>query len=155
MGRPETISSEIQLRSVEAGFPQVAAYFQDTYPFEACCVIASREDEVRVFLAPNHARNPKSFFEINPLLFVEIEDLGFEARALAHSHPDGSSTPSRSDLESWFFTDLKQKKTPIFPGVLYLIASVQGRRVSANVYQSEAGELVEILKLVAGQPEST
>jgi proteasome lid subunit RPN8/RPN11 len=155
MGRPKTISSEIQLTSVEASFPQIAAHFQAAYPLEACCVIASRAEEVRVFLAPNLANSPKSFFEINPLIFVEIEDLGFEVRAFAHSHPDGDSTPSRSDLESWFFTDSKQKKTPVFPGVLYLIASVQDLQVSASVYRDEAGGMVEVLKLFAGQAERT
>ena len=145
MGRPKIISGEIRLNEqMTSFFPAVADYFRDVYPAEACCIIASREGETRLFKAPNISKNPTYFFEMDPRLFIEIEDLGFQVQMLAHSHPDGDCAPSRSDIEGWFFTDLNQKSRPIFPGVLFAIMSVHGVDVSAAVYGADAGHFVEI-----------
>jgi len=155
VGRPEIISSEIRLiAEIKKVFPEVVEHFQRAYPAEACCIIASGAAGPAVFVAQNSSKNPEFFFEINPIIFVHIEDLGLEVCAIAHSHPDGDAAPSLADLDGWFFKDAQEKRTLRFPGVLYIVAAITAGRVEATLFRSESGTLVEAARLFAGETES-
>ncbi len=117
-------------------------------------MIAKSSAGPRVFTAENTSLNPEFFFEIDPLLFVQIEDLGFKVIAIAHSHPDGKAIPSPADSDGWFFTDAQKRRTPRFPEVLYIVAVLNGGQVNATVFCARSGLLVEVDQLFAGQPES-
>lgn len=102
---------------------------EDCFPEECCGVLlgtfeASKPRVVRLVAAANVAAARNRRYEIGPETLAralrQASREGLSLLGFYHSHPQGSSRPSASDLqEAW-------------PATSYLIFSVEGGRVTAE-----------------------
>lgn len=111
-------------------------------PLEACGLLSGKNGSVEnVFLVTNIARSPVRFrMEPKAQLsaFAQIETSGQEILAIFHSHPNGSSVPSP--------TDIKEAAYP----VVYIIWSPTGQKWHARGFWIEKDCAAEVLLDVQG-----
>lgn len=105
-------------------------------PLEACGLLAGRGERVdQVFLMQNAARSEVRF-RLDPLeqldAFNAIDDRGLEIVGIYHSHPQGPSTPSPTDVAE-----------SVYP-VINLIWSQGQQGWEARGFWIEDGSLLEV-----------
>ena len=110
----------------------VAGHAEAAYPAECCGLLVGAAEGAHAWrvrrvvpsrnLAPADRRDR---FEIDPALHLdlqrELRGTGESIVGVYHSHPDGATAPSATDLESAWQ-----------PGLVWLIAAVRGGRVAAT-----------------------
>ncbi|MBW4436020.1 MAG: M67 family metallopeptidase [Pleurocapsa minor GSE-CHR-MK-17-07R] len=106
---------------------------------EACGLLAGRGQRVeRVLPITNVAANPATAYHMDEAELARVLPLlaqaGQDVLAVYHSHPDGSTRPSRIDIASW-----------AFPDAAMMIVSPHTRRASAWRVQNEDVTPVEIM----------
>jgi proteasome lid subunit RPN8/RPN11 len=77
-------------------------------PREACGLLAGAGALLSERIeCSNGSPDPRRFFEIPPAelfaAFRGLRERGLEPRGIYHSHPDGSTEPSRRDFEEFFY----------------------------------------------------
>ena len=95
-------------------------HLQDEYPLEACGLLAGKGGIAsRQYPIENILRSPVAY-EMEPTqqiqAIMELEDDGLELLAIYHSHPQGPSVPSETDVALAYW-----------PEAAYLIVSLQNR----------------------------
>ena len=110
----------------------VAEHAESAYPAECCGLLVGTAENARAWhvrrvvpsrnLAPAGVRDR---FEIDPALQFDLQrrlrGTAETVVGIYHSHPDGDSAPSATDLESAWQ-----------PGLVWLIAAVRAGRLSAT-----------------------
>jgi [CysO sulfur-carrier protein]-S-L-cysteine hydrolase len=88
------------------------AHAQALYPQEACGLLAGRNGRIsHLYVIENILRSPTAY-EMNGrqqlAAMLHVEKLGLELLAGYHSHPNGPSTPSKTDIAQAYYPDLIQ-----------------------------------------------
>lgn len=107
------------------------------YPEEACGLIAGIEGiSLAVYPITNELHSPVRF-RLDPQeqleAFMDIEAKGWDVLAVYHSHPRGPESPSQTDIDEF-----------AYPGILYLIWSLEGLTWQCRGYEIEGTEISEI-----------
>lgn len=106
-------------------------------PIEACGLVAGKDGEsIQVFPAENALQSPVRY-RLEPRqqlqILLEIEALNYELIAIYHSHPEGPSAPSATDLAE-----------AAYPDAVYLIWSRTGLDWSCRAYRIVDGTSREV-----------
>src|SRR5260221_8074958 len=91
-------------------FDQMLAHAREGYPEEVCGMIGGREDRAnRVARIPNVSPTPRVRFEMDrPIMVKTIMDFqraGLDVVGIYHSHPEGGSAPSQTDIAEAMWPD--------------------------------------------------
>lgn len=113
---------------------------------EACGLLAGRGQRVeRVLPIANVAVNPAAAYHMDEAALARVLPMlahgGQDVLAVYHSHPDGSTRPSRIDIGSW-----------AFPDAAMMIVSPHTRRAAAWRVQNEDVTPIEITISSQTQP---
>lgn len=95
-------------------------HLQDEYPLEACGLLGGKDQLVsRHYPIENILHSPVAY-EMEPAqqiqAIIALENAGLELLAIYHSHPQGPSVPSETDVAQAYW-----------PDTAYLIVSLQNR----------------------------
>jgi proteasome lid subunit RPN8/RPN11 len=88
------------------------AHCQEVYPLEACGFLGGQDGIATVVTLVENALNSPVAYQMDPLQQIEamldMEDKGVDLMAAYHSHPQGPSKPSPTDLAQVYYPDLPQ-----------------------------------------------
>jgi [CysO sulfur-carrier protein]-S-L-cysteine hydrolase len=111
---------------------EMVAHAREEAPNECCGLVAASDgDAVRVYRAGNAERSPVKYV-VDPRDQIriqnDIDDNGWDLGAIYHSHTRTEPYPSQTDI-NLALMDRRENgevvgKEQLFPGVVYLIASL-------------------------------
>lgn len=88
------------------------AHCQEVYPLEACGFLGGQDGIATIVTIVENALSSPVAYEMDPLqqieAMLEMEDNGLDLMAAYHSHPNGPSKPSPTDLAQAYYPDLPQ-----------------------------------------------
>jgi proteasome lid subunit RPN8/RPN11 len=88
------------------------AHCQEIYPLEACGFLGGRDGTATIVTMIENALNSPVAYEMEPLqqleAMVDLENRRLDLMAAYHSHPQGPSTPSLTDMAQAYYPDLPQ-----------------------------------------------
>jgi proteasome lid subunit RPN8/RPN11 len=88
------------------------AHCQEVFPLEACGFIGGRDGKATIVTMIENVLKSPVAFEMNPLqqleAMLDMENNGLDLMAAYHSHPQGPSNPSATDLAQGYYPDLPQ-----------------------------------------------
>ncbi len=109
------------------------------YPDEACGLVVEKDGVLSVMRCKNlqnelHAKDPARFtrtaataYNMDPMVFYDVEDQGGVVRAIFHSHPDRGAYFSPEDTLSALGGEPDGE--PILPDVAYVVISARAEGV--------------------------
>lgn len=105
---PEEMELELAVELVE----QMRRHVIESAPFEACGLVAGQAGCAQaVYPITNELHSPVRF-RMDPreqlAAFEQIEEHGWELLAIYHSHPDGPSAPSQTDVAEAYYPEALQ-----------------------------------------------
>ncbi len=116
---------------------QMLAHVAEQAPLEACGLVGGRgRRSMEVFPVENELHSP-SRYRLDPKeqvrIFQYLDEGGLDLLAIYHSHPDGPSIPSETDIAE-----------AAYPGVIHLIWSRQHSRWSCRGFRIEQHQAEEV-----------
>ena len=88
------------------------AHCQEIYPLEACGFLGGRDGKASIVTMIENALNSPIAYEMDPLqqleAMLDLENCGLDLLAAYHSHPQGPSIPSSTDLAQAYYPNLPQ-----------------------------------------------
>jgi proteasome lid subunit RPN8/RPN11 len=105
----DEMAPPVSLKLEHTLYREIVAHLQDSYPLEACGLLAGAEDEItKSYPIENILKSPMAF-EMDPkqqiTAMIEIEAQGLDLLAIYHSHPHGPQTPSPTDVAMAYYPD--------------------------------------------------
>ena len=90
-------------------YAEIIEHLQAVYPEEGCGLLAGIEEQVFTSYPIENILHSQTAFEMDPLQQVKtmltIENEGKELLAIYHSHPQGPSLPSETDIAQAYYPD--------------------------------------------------
>jgi [CysO sulfur-carrier protein]-S-L-cysteine hydrolase len=111
---------------------ELIAHAREEAPNEACGLLGGADGEARTLYRARNAEASPLRYNLDPRdqfrIMSEIEDRGEELAAIYHSHTASPAYPSQTDI-NLALMDRRENgevvgQEPLFPGVIYLIASL-------------------------------
>jgi proteasome lid subunit RPN8/RPN11 len=110
---------------------ELLAHAREEAPNEACGLVGGADGEARTLHRARNAEASPLRYNLDPKdqfrIMSEIEDRGEELAAIYHSHTASPAYPSQTDI-NLALMDRRESgevvQEPLFPGVIYLIASL-------------------------------
>jgi proteasome lid subunit RPN8/RPN11 len=110
---------------------ELLAHAREEAPNEACGLVGGADGEARTLYRARNAEASPLRYNLDPKdqfrIMSEIEDRGEELAAIYHSHTASPAYPSQTDI-NLALMDRRESgevvQEPLFPGVIYLIASL-------------------------------
>ena len=98
-----------QIEIAQRYYEAIIEHLMVEYPLEGCGLLAGREGVVTaVYPITNILRNPTAY-EMEPVqqikTILQIEQNNEELLAIYHSHPNGPSVPSETDITAAYYPD--------------------------------------------------
>lgn len=134
---PEKLALELPAKLVG----QMRLHVTAAAPLEACGLVAGQPGRgVAVFPITNELHSPVRY-RMDPheqlAAFEQIDEHDWELLAIYHSHPDGPSAPSQTDVAEAYY-----------PEVAHLIWSCQTEGWRLRAFTIEQGAIREICMLI-------
>ena len=112
----------------EAQVDEIITHAHKEYPYEACGILAGKTNQVlQVIPTQNSANDPKHHFEIDPVdlsrHLPQIEAEGLSLLGFYHSHPNGESIPSATDI-----------RESTYPNTVQLIIGLKTKQAQLNAW---------------------
>jgi [CysO sulfur-carrier protein]-S-L-cysteine hydrolase len=113
-------------------YDELLAHAREDAPNECCGLIGGSDGVARTVYRARNAEASPLRYNLDPQdqlrIYAEIESKGEELGAIYHSHTGSPAYPSQTDI-NLALMDRRENgevvgKEPIFPGVVYLIASL-------------------------------
>jgi proteasome lid subunit RPN8/RPN11 len=120
------------MRIPRAIFDELIAHARDEAPNEACGLIGGADGRAQTLYRARNSEASPLRYNLDPQdqfrIMSEIEDRGEELAAIYHSHTASPAYPSQTDI-NLALMDRRENgepvgQEPLFPGVIYLIASL-------------------------------
>jgi [CysO sulfur-carrier protein]-S-L-cysteine hydrolase len=120
------------MRIPRAIFDELIAHAREEVPNEACGLIGGADDRAQTVYRARNAEASPLRYNLDPKdqfrIMSEIEERGEELAAIYHSHTASPAYPSQTDI-NLALMDRRENgevvgQEPLFPGVIYLIASL-------------------------------
>jgi proteasome lid subunit RPN8/RPN11 len=111
---------------------ELLAHAREEAPNEACGLVGGADGEARTLYRARNAEASPLRYNLDPRdqfrIMSEIEDRGEELAAIYHSHTASPAYPSQTDI-NLALMDRRENgevvgQEPLFPDVIYLIASL-------------------------------
>jgi len=123
-------------------FRQMIHHLQLQYPKEGCGLLAGRAGQATQIYPVDNILNSPSTYEMEPLqqirALLAMEEQGDALAAIYHSHPQGPSTPSETDVALSYY-----------PDAVYLIVSLTNfDEPEVRGFRIVDGRVTEILIIV-------
>jgi proteasome lid subunit RPN8/RPN11 len=120
------------MRIPRAIFDELIAHARDEAPNEACGLIGGADGRARTLYRARNAEASPLRYNLDPQdqfrIMSEIEERGEELAAIYHSHTASPAYPSQTDINLALLERRENGELvgqePLFPGVIYLIASL-------------------------------
>jgi proteasome lid subunit RPN8/RPN11 len=88
---------------------ELVAHARAAYPNEACGLLAGADGRIERFYPMRNADDSSYTYRLDPkeqlAVFEEIEDAGWELRAIFHSHTHTEAYPSPTDRRQAFYPE--------------------------------------------------
>lgn len=113
-------------------YEQLLEHARDDAPNECCGLVGGRDGVAKTVYRARNAEASPLRYNLDPQdqirIYDEIERNGEELAAIYHSHTASPAYPSQTDI-NLALMDRRENgqmvgKEPVFPGVVYLIASL-------------------------------
>ncbi|MGH2983331.1 MAG: Mov34/MPN/PAD-1 family protein [Solirubrobacterales bacterium] len=140
------------MRLSRAIFNELIAHAREEAPNECCGLIGGADGRAQtVYRARNAEANPLRY-NLDPKdqfrIMSEIEERGEELAAIYHSHTASPAYPSQTDI-NLALMDRRENgevvgQEPLFPGVVYLIASLAEGEAPLRGFQIDEGGVTEV-----------
>ena len=113
-------------------YDALLAHAREDAPNECCGLIGGRDGELTTYYRVRNAEASPFRYMLDPTEQLrasnEMEERGEELAAIYHSHTKSPAYPSQTDI-NLALMDRRENgevvgKTPLFPGAVYLIASL-------------------------------
>lgn len=125
-----------------AQWEQMSEYVEAHAPLEACGLLGGREGVVEMVISVRNAANSPTRFRMEPLeqlqAFEQVESAGMDVLAIFHSHPQGPTVPSPTDIAEAYYD------------VVQIIWSPGEGEWLAHAFWIEAGRAAEVPLIVTG-----
>jgi proteasome lid subunit RPN8/RPN11 len=124
-------------------FNKMLVHVDQCYPEEACGILAGSKERVSRVIPVENELHSQVEFRMKPVELLNallwIEDQGLEMIAYYHSHPDGPSFPSQTDIRQF-----------MYPGAAVLIIIKSLSHWGINGFMIE-GEFFKTIPVVQDQ----
>jgi [CysO sulfur-carrier protein]-S-L-cysteine hydrolase len=112
---------------------EILEHAREEVPNECCGMIGGVEGEASTLYKARNAEASPLRYNLDPQDQIringEMEDRGEELAAIYHSHTSSPAYPSQTDINLALMDRREDGKVvgkePVFPGVIYLIASLE------------------------------
>jgi proteasome lid subunit RPN8/RPN11 len=131
---------------------QILEHAREEVPNECCGLIGGKDDEARTIYRARNAEASPLRYNLDPQdqirISGEMEDRGEELAAIYHSHTASPAYPSQTDI-NLALMDRREDgevvgKEPVFPGVLYVIASLADGEDPLRAFRIEEDGVTEV-----------
>jgi proteasome lid subunit RPN8/RPN11 len=133
-------------------YDELLAHAREDAPNECCGLIGGSDGVARTVYRARNAEASPLRYNLDPQdqlrIYDEIEGSGEELAAIYHSHTASPAYPSQTDI-NLALMDRRENgevvgKEPIFPGVVYLIASLADGEEPLRGYEITEDGVTEI-----------
>jgi proteasome lid subunit RPN8/RPN11 len=133
-------------------FEQLVAHAREEAPNECCGLLGGVGGEARTVYRARNAEASPLRYNLDPQdqfrIMSEIEERGEELAAIYHSHTASPAYPSQTDI-NLALMDRRENgevvgQEPLFPGVLYLIASLAEGEAPLRCYRIDPEGVTEV-----------
>ena len=133
-------------------YDEMVEHAREEAPNECCGLIGGADGEARTLYKAKNAEASPLRYNLDPTDQIringEMEDRGEELAAIYHSHTASPAYPSQTDI-NLALMDRREDgevvgKEPIFPGVLYLIASLAEGEEPLRAFRIEEDGVTEV-----------
>jgi [CysO sulfur-carrier protein]-S-L-cysteine hydrolase len=133
-------------------FEQLVAHARQEAPNECCGLIGGVGGEARTVYRARNAEASPLRYNLDPQdqfrIMSKIEERGEELAAIYHSHTASPAYPSQTDI-NLALMDRRENgevagQEPLFPGVLYLIASLAEGEAPLRGYRIDPEGVTEV-----------
>jgi proteasome lid subunit RPN8/RPN11 len=140
------------MRIPRSVYEELLEHAREEVPNECCGLIGGANGEARTVYRAHNAEASPLRYNLDPQdqirIYGEIEERGEELIAIYHSHTASPAYPSQTDINLALMdrreNDQVVGKEPVFPGVVYLIASLAEGEQPVRGFQIEADGVTEI-----------
>jgi [CysO sulfur-carrier protein]-S-L-cysteine hydrolase len=140
------------LRIPRAIFDELIAHAREEVPNEACGLIGGVDDRARTVYRARNAEASPLRYNLDPKdqfrIMSEIEERGEELAAIYHSHTASPAYPSQTDINLALMERRENGEVvglePLFPGVVYLIASLAEDEVPLRGFRIDEDGVTEV-----------
>jgi proteasome lid subunit RPN8/RPN11 len=140
------------MRIPRAIFDELIAHAREEAPNEACGLIGGAEDRAHTVYRARNAEASPLRYNLDPKdqfrIMSEIEERGEELAAIYHSHTASPAYPSQTDINLALMERRENGEVigqePLFPGVLYLIASLAEDEVPLRGFRIDEDGVTEV-----------
>jgi proteasome lid subunit RPN8/RPN11 len=113
-------------------YEQLLEHAREEAPDECCGLIGGRNGDATTAYRARNAENSPLRYNLDPSdqirIYQEMEESGEDLAAIYHSHTASPAYPSQTDINLALMdrreNDEVVGQEPVFPGVIYLIASL-------------------------------
>lgn len=141
------------MRIPKAIYEQILAHAREDAPNECCGLIGGSAEEARTLYRARNAEASPLRYRLDPQdqfrIMSEIESSGEELAAIYHSHTKSAAYPSQTDI-NLALADAGGERIQLFPGTIYLIASLAEGEEPLRGFDIAAGDEVREIDLEVG-----
>jgi proteasome lid subunit RPN8/RPN11 len=140
------------MRISRAIFDELIAHAREEAPNEACGLVGGAAGRARTVYRARNAEESPLRYNLDPKdqfrIMSEIEDRGEDLAAIYHSHTGSPAYPSQTDINLALMERREDGEVvgqePLFPGVVYLIASLAEGEAPLRGFVIDAGGVTEV-----------
>lgn len=133
-------------------YDALLAHAREDAPNECCGLIGGRDGELTIYYPVRNAEASPLRYMLDPTEQLratnEMEDKGEDLAAIFHSHTGSPAYPSQTDI-NLALMDRREDgqvvgKTPLFPGTVYLIASLAEGEEPLRAFEIDEDGVTEV-----------
>jgi len=129
---------------------EIIVHCKETYPSEACGILAGRENTIeKVYRIKNISNNSQVTYEMEPTEHLkcekEIETKGLKIVGIYHSHPSSEAYPSQTDVLRAYWPG--DPDLLIYPDACYMIIGPVDSKIDIRVFVINSGQRINEIRL--------
>ena len=130
-------------------FNGIISHCKETYPDEACGLLAGKMNIIKRIYKITNIRHSKIDYEMDPKEQLkcekEIKDSGLKVIGIYHSHPSTQAYPSQTDVMRAYWPG--DPDMPIYPDIGYMIIGPVDDDIKVRVFKINSGQKVDEINL--------
>jgi len=129
---------------------EIIVHCKETYPNEACGILAGRENIIeKVYRIKNISNNSQVAYEMEPKEHLrcerEIEAAGLKIVGIYHSHPSSQAYPSQTDVMRAYWPG--EPDLPVYPDACYMIIGPVNGKTDVRVFTINSGQRINEIRV--------
>ena len=130
-------------------FNGIISHCKETYPNEACGLLAGKMNIIKRIYKITNIRHSKIDYEMDPKEQLkcekEIKASGLKVIGIYHSHPSMQAYPSQTDVMRAYWPG--DPDMPIYPDIGYMIIGPVDDDIKVRVFKINSGQKVDEINL--------